>query len=141
RTGAATHNGKETVLGTAVMLIGENSRDVAVAIDEKLDQNEKSLPDGARIETLYDRTSLIQKTVATDRTNLVEGAVLVIVVLFVLLRNIRAALITAAVIPLSMLITVTGMVEYRISANLMSLGAIDFGLIVDGAVIIVENCL
>ncbi|MAM94425.1 CusA/CzcA family heavy metal efflux RND transporter [Parvibaculum sp.] len=141
RTGAATHNGKETVLGTAVMLIGENSRDVAVAIDEKLDQIEKSLPDGVRIETLYDRTSLIQKTVATVRTNLVEGAVLVIVVLFVLLRNIRAALITAAVIPLSMLITVTGMVEYRISANLMSLGAIDFGLIVDGAVIIVENCL
>ncbi len=141
RTGAATHNGKETVLGTAVMLMGENSRDVAVAVGEKLEQIKKSLPDGISIEALYDRTSLVQKTVATVRTNLIEGAVLVIVVLFILLRNIRAALITAAVIPLSMLITVTGMVEYKISANLMSLGAIDFGLIVDGAVIIVENCL
>ncbi|MAU61751.1 MAG: CusA/CzcA family heavy metal efflux RND transporter [Parvibaculum sp.] len=141
RTGAATHNGKETVLGTAVMLMGENSRDVAVAVGEKLRQIERSLPEGIGIETLYNRTSLVQKTVATVRTNLVEGAILVIVVLFILLRNIRAALITAAVIPLSMLITVTGMVEYKISANLMSLGAIDFGLIVDGAVIIVENCL
>ncbi|MEQ8951742.1 CusA/CzcA family heavy metal efflux RND transporter [Parvibaculum sp.] len=141
RTGAATHNGKETVLGTAVMLVGENSRDVAVAVGEQLEKIKKSLPDGISIETLYDRTSLVQKTVATVRTNLIEGAVLVIVVLFILLRNIRAALITAAVIPISMLITVTGMVEYKISANLMSLGAIDFGLIVDGAVIIVENCL
>jgi len=97
RTGAATHNGKETVLGTAVMLMGENSRDVAVAVGEKLRQIERSLPEGIGIETLYNRTSLVQKTVATVRTNLVEGAILVIVVLFILLRNIRAALITAAV--------------------------------------------
>ncbi|MGK2742454.1 CusA/CzcA family heavy metal efflux RND transporter [Tepidicaulis sp.] len=141
RTGAATHNGRETVLGTAVMLIGENSRDVAADVGRKLEAIQKSLPPGVKIATLYDRTSLVQKTIATVRTNLVEGAILVIVVLFVLLRNFRAALITAAVIPLSMLITVSGMVEYKISANLMSLGAIDFGLIVDGAVIIVENCL
>ena len=141
RTGAATHDGEETVLGTAVMLMGENSREVASAVRGKLKQIERNLPDGVTIETLYDRTDLVQKTIATVRNNLVEGAVLVIVVLFMLLRSIRAALITAAVIPLSMLIAVTGMVEYRISANLMSLGAIDFGLIVDGAVIITENCL
>ena len=141
RTGAATHDGKEVVLGTAVMLIGENSRTVSVRVAEKLKSIEKSLPGGTYIRTVYDRTNLVNATIDTVRNNLLEGAVLVIVVLFLLLGNITAALITALVIPLSMLFAVTGMVETRISANLMSLGAIDFGIIVDGAVIIVENCL
>jgi cobalt-zinc-cadmium resistance protein CzcA len=141
RTGAATHDGKEVVLGTAVMLIGENSRTVSVRVAEKLKEIGKSLPDGTYIRTLYDRTTLVNATISTVRNNLLEGAVLVIAVLFLLLGNIRAALLTALVIPLSMLIAVTGMVEARISANLMSLGAIDFGIIIDGAVIIVENCL
>ncbi|WP_072385465.1 CusA/CzcA family heavy metal efflux RND transporter [Hyphomicrobium sp. CS1BSMeth3] len=141
RTGAATHDGKEVVLGTAVMLIGENSRTVSARVADKLKQIEKSLPDGAYIRTVYDRTNLVNATITTVRNNLIEGALLVIAILFLLLGNIRAALLTALVIPLSMLIAVTGMVEARISANLMSLGAIDFGIIVDGAVIIVENCL
>lgn len=141
RTGAATHDGKEVVLGTAVMLIGENSRTVSARVAEKLQEIEKSLPDGAYIRTVYDRTHLVNATINTVRNNLLEGALLVIAVLFLLLGNFRAALLTALVIPLSMLIAVTGMVEARISANLMSLGAIDFGIIVDGAVIIVENCL
>ena len=141
RTGAATHDGKEVVLGTAVMLIGENSRTVSARVAEKLKAIARSLPDGTYIRTVYDRTILVNATIETVRNNLLEGAVLVIAVLFVLLGNFRAALLTALVIPLSMLIAVTGMVEARISANLMSLGAIDFGIIVDGAVIIVENCL
>jgi len=141
RTGAATHDGKEVVLGTAVMLIGENSRTVSERVAAKLQQIEKSLPEGAYIRTVYDRTHLVNATINTVRNNLLEGALLVIAVLFLLLGNIRAAILTALVIPLSMLIAVTGMVEARISANLMSLGAIDFGIIVDGAVIIVENCL
>ena len=141
RTGAATHDGKEVVLGTAVMLIGENSRTVSVRVADKLKEIGRSLPDGTYIRTVYDRTTLVNATISTVRNNLLEGAVLVIAVLFLLLGNIRAALLTAFVIPLSMLIAVTGMVEARISANLMSLGAIDFGIIIDGAVIIVENCL
>ncbi len=141
RTGAATHDGKEVVLGTAVMLIGENSRTVSTRVADKLSQIEKSLPDGTYIRTVYDRTTLVNSTINTVRNNLLEGAVLVIIVLFLLLGNFRAALIAACVIPLSMLFAVTGMVEAKISANLMSLGAIDFGIIVDGAVIIVENCL
>jgi cobalt-zinc-cadmium resistance protein CzcA len=141
RTGAGTHNGTETLIGTAVMLVGENSREVAAAVRAKVDEIQKSLPAGFVIQPLYDRTSLVQKTIETVQKNLFEGAALVIAVLFILLRNFKAALITAMVIPLSMLITITGMVEYQISANLMSLGALDFGLIVDGAVIIVENCL
>lgn len=140
RTGAATRDGRETVMGTAMMLVGENSRVVSLALAEKLEQVKASLPAGIRVDTVYDRTTLVDKTIATVRTNLLEGALLVIAVLFVLLGNIRAALITAAVIPLSMLATVTGMVRTGVSANLMSLGALDFGLIVDGAVIIVENC-
>ena len=141
RTGAATRDGKETVLGTAMMLMGANSRAVARDLADKLENVKASLPDGIKVETVYDRTTLVDKTVATVQKNLLEGALLVIVVLFVLLGNIRAALITAAVIPLSMMATITGMVRTGVSANLMSLGALDFGLIVDGAVIIVENCI
>ncbi|MBH0019405.1 CusA/CzcA family heavy metal efflux RND transporter [Pseudoalteromonas sp. SWXJ133] len=141
RTGAATYNGEETVLGTAMMLIGENSRIVAKAMADKLIDVQKSLPAGVIVEAVYDRTTLVDKTIATVQTNLFEGAVLVIVILLLLLGNVTGALITAMVIPLSMLFAVTGMVGNRVSGNLMSLGAIDFGLIVDGAVIVVENCL
>jgi cobalt-zinc-cadmium resistance protein CzcA len=141
RTGAGSLNGRETVIGTAMMLIGENSRTVAQSIGAKLNEIQRSLPDGVEIRTVYDRTTLVNRTIETVRMNLFEGALLVIVVLFLLLGNIRAALIAACVIPLSMLFAVSGMVESNISANLMSLGAIDFGIIVDGAVIIVENCL
>jgi cobalt-zinc-cadmium resistance protein CzcA len=141
RTGAATMNGEEVVLGTAFMLIGENSQVVARRVDEALAEATRALPEGIVVRTVYDRTKLVESTIRTVETNLVEGALLVIVVLFLFLGNVRAALITAAVIPLSMLLTVTGMVENGISANLMSLGALDFGLIVDGAVIIVENCV
>jgi heavy metal efflux system protein len=141
RTGAATERGREVVLGTAMMLIGENSRSVAHAVAERLQQVQKTLPDGVRVEAVYDRTTLVDRTIATVEKNLLEGALLVIVVLFLLLGNLRAALITAAVIPATMLMTITGMLQTRTSANLMSLGALDFGLIVDGAVIIVEHCL
>jgi cobalt-zinc-cadmium resistance protein CzcA len=139
RSGAATQNGKETVLGTAMMLIGANSRTVARDVANKLEAVQDSLPDGVIAEPVYERTRLVDKAIATVAKNLLEGALLVIVVLFTLLGNFRAALITAAVIPLSMLATMTGMVRTGVSANLMSLGALDFGLIVDGAVIIVEN--
>jgi cobalt-zinc-cadmium resistance protein CzcA len=141
RTGAATMNGEEVVLGTVFMLMGENSRIVAQAAAAKLDEINGTLPEGLRLDAVYDRTTLVDKTIATVRTNLFEGALLVIAVLFALLGNFRAALVTTLVIPLSFLLTITGMVEARISGNLMSLGALDFGLIVDGAVIIVENCL
>jgi len=141
RTGAATMNGEEVVLGTVFMLMGENSRIVARAAAERLAEINASLPEGLKLEAVYDRTTLVDKTIATVRKNLLEGALLVIVVLFALLGNFRAALVTTLVIPLSMLFTITGMVEARVSGNLMSLGALDFGLIVDGAVIIVENCL
>ncbi len=141
RTGAATQNGKETVLGTAFMLIGENSRIVAEAVSEKLEAVNRSLPEGVKAEAVYNRTSLVEETIVTVQKNLLEGALLVIVVLFALLGNFRAAFITALIIPLSMLFAVTGMVNNRVSGNLMSLGAIDFGLIVDGAVIVVENGL
>jgi len=141
RSGAATQNGKEVVLGTVFMLIGENSRQVARAAAEKLESIKPSLPEGVELIPLYDRTSLVDKTIATVEKNLAEGALLVIVILFLLLGNWRAALLTAAVIPVAMLMTITGMVESKVSGNLMSLGALDFGLIVDGAVIIVENSL
>ena len=141
RTGAATENGKEVVLGTVFMLVGENSRTVARAAAVRLEQAAKALPPGIVAEAVYDRTELVDRAIATVEKNLVEGALLVIFVLFLLLGNIRAALITAAIIPVSMLLTITGMVQSRVSGNLMSLGALDFGLIVDGAVIIVENCL
>jgi len=141
RTGAATHSGQEAVIGTAFMLLGENSRTVAKLVAEKLTEINATLPDGVVAEALYDRTVLVDNTIATVEENLVVGALLVIVILFLLLGNIRAALITATVIPISMLATISGMVEARVSANLMSLGALDFGLIVDGAVIIVENSI
>ena len=141
RTGAATLNGKEVVLGTAMLLIGENSRTVAQRIAAKLKEIGRSLPEGVIAHTVYDRTRLVEATIATVEKNLVEGALLVIVVLFVTLGNIKAAVATACVIPLAMLFAITGMVEDKVSANLMSLGAIDFGIIIDGAVIIVENCL
>jgi cobalt-zinc-cadmium resistance protein CzcA len=141
RTGAATENGREVVLGTVFMLVGENSREVSTRVAQKLTEVNRSLPAGVVASAVYDRTALVDRTIATVRTNLVEGAILVIVILFLFLGNFRAALITAAVIPLSMLFTVTGMVANKVSGNLMSLGALDFGLIVDGAVIIIENCL
>ncbi len=141
RVGAATRDGNEVVMSTVFMLIGANSRVVAAAVADKLDEIQGSLPGGIFARPVYDRTELVDATLETVRENLTVGALLVVVVLFLLLGNLRAALITAAVIPLAMLMTVTGMVENRVSANLMSLGALDFGLIVDGAVIIVENCL
>ena len=141
RTGAATQNGEEVVLGTVAMLVGANSRDVSQAAAAKLREANASLPDGVEATAVYDRTELVDRTIKTVAKNLIEGALLVIVVLFLLLGNIRAALITAAVIPLAMLFTLTGMVRGGVSGNLMSLGALDFGLIVDGAVIIIENCL
>ena len=141
RTGAATHGGEEVVMGTAFMLLGENSRTVARAVAAKLEEVNLSLPHGIVAEALYDRTTLVDKTIATVQRNLFEGAVLVIAVLFALLGNIRAAFLAATVIPLSMLFAFTGMAVNRTSGNLMSLGAIDFGLIVDGAVIVVENAI
>ena len=141
RTGSASLNSKEAVIGTAWMLIGANSRTVAAAVSEKLGQINQTLPPDIRAIPLLSRTKLVDATIAPVRGNLAEGSILVIVVLFVLLGNIRAAIITALAIPLSMLMAFTGMVQLNISGNLMSLGAIDFGLIVDGAVIIVENCL
>ena len=141
RTGSASENGHEVVVGTALMLIGSNSRTVAAAVDAKIDQVRRTLPAGIEIQTVLNRTQLVDATVRTVATNLGEGALLVILVLFLLLGNFRAALITALVIPVAMLMTATGMVQGRISANLMSLGALDFGLIVDGAIIISENAL
>ncbi|MEK7434038.1 MAG: CusA/CzcA family heavy metal efflux RND transporter [Cyanobacteriota bacterium] len=141
RTGAATKDGKETVMGTVFMLVGENSKNVSEAVSKKLEKISQSLPKGIITKTVYDRTILVDKTIDTVKKNLFEGAILVIVVLFFLLGNIKAALITAMVIPLSMLFTITGMLTNKISANLLSLGAIDFGIIVDGSVIIIENCI
>ncbi|WP_372014354.1 efflux RND transporter permease subunit [Pseudoxanthomonas sp. 10H] len=141
RTGAATLDGDEVVLGTVFMLVGSNSRDVSQAAAARLREANRSLPAGVSAVPVYDRTSLVDRTIRTVARNLVEGALLVVVVLFLLLGNFRAALITAAVIPLAMLFTLTGMVRGGVSGNLMSLGALDFGLIVDGAVIIIENCL
>ena len=141
RTGAATDNGREVVLGTVFMLIGQNSRTVSQAVDKKMIEVNRSLPEGVHAVTVYDRTVLVDKAINTVKKNLLEGAILVIVILFLFLGNIRAAIITATVIPLSMLFTFTGMVSYKVSANLMSLGALDFGIIIDGAVVIVENCV
>ncbi len=141
RTGGATYNGQETVLGIAMMMMGENSKTIAKAIDQKVQEIQRSLPQGIVIETVYDRSNLVDKAIKTVAKNLIEGAILVIVILFIFLGNFRAALITACIIPLAMLFTLTGMAEQKISANLMSLGALDFGIIVDGAVVIVENCI
>jgi cobalt-zinc-cadmium resistance protein CzcA len=141
RNGAATEDGREVVLGTVFMLIGENSRTVSRAVEKRIQEINKTLPTGIVVKTVYDRTSLIDKAIQTVKTNLIEGAMLVIAVLFVFLGNFRAAIITMLVIPLAMLFTFTGMVGNRVSANLMSLGALDFGIIIDGAVVIVENCI
>ena len=141
RTGAATAEGKETVLATVFMLVGENSRTVSQRVADRIAEVNKTLPKGVVAHTVYNRTNLVNATIETVKKNLLEGAILVIVVLFLLLGNIRAAIITALVIPLSMLFTISGMVTTKISGNLMSLGALDFGIIVDGAVIIVENCI
>ena len=141
RTGAATENSREIVLGTVFMLIGENSRSVAEAVDKKMEEIRRTLPEGVVAATVYDRTVLVDKAIATVKKNLMEGALLVIAILFLFLGNIRAAIITAMVIPLAMLFTFTGMVNNKVSANLMSLGALDFGIIIDGAVVIVENCI
>ncbi|MCK9393997.1 MAG: CusA/CzcA family heavy metal efflux RND transporter [Methylobacter sp.] len=141
RTGAATENGREVVLGTVFMLIGQNSRSVSQAVDKKMADINRTLPEGVQAVTVYDRTVLVDKAINTVQKNLTEGAILVIVILFLFLGNIRAAVITAMVIPLAMLFTFTGMVTYQVSANLMSLGALDFGIIIDGAVVIVENCV
>jgi len=141
RTGAATENGQEVVLGTVFMLMGENSRTVSHAVDKQMEAINKTLPPGVKAVTVYDRTVLVDKAIQTVQKNLVEGAALVIVVLFALLGNIRAALIVAMVIPLSMLFTFTGMVSYGISANLMSLGALDFGVTADGALVSAEAAI
>lgn len=141
RTGAATENGEEVVLGTVFMLMGENSRTVSQRVSARMEEVNRSLPEGVIARTIYDRTSLVNATLGTVRNNLFEGAILVIAVLFALVGNFRAALLVSLAIPLSMLFAVTGMVKLGISGNLMSLGAIDFGIIIDAAVIIVENCI
>ena len=141
RTGAATENGREVVLGTVFMLMGENSRAVSERVAERIEEINRTLPDGVIATPVYNRTTLVDATIETVKKNLEEGALLVIAVLFLLLGNIRAALLTALIIPLSMLFAISGMVSNKVSANLMSLGALDFGMIVDGAVIAVENCL
>ncbi|WP_020168073.1 MULTISPECIES: efflux RND transporter permease subunit [Methylotenera] len=141
RDGAATENGQEVVLGTVYMLTGENSRTVSAAVEAQLQKINQTLPTGIVAKTVYDRTTLIDKAIHTVKTNLLEGALLVIAVLFIFLGNMRAAIITMLVIPLSMLFTFSGMLTGKVSANLMSLGALDFGIIIDGAVVIVENCM
>ncbi|VAW04893.1 Cobalt-zinc-cadmium resistance protein CzcA; Cation efflux system protein CusA, partial [hydrothermal vent metagenome] len=141
RTGAATENGEEVVVGTALMLLGENSRAVAASTGERLMEIAKTMPTDVKLEIVLDRSKLVNATISTVQTNLTEGALLVIVALFLLLGNFRAALITALVIPLSFLMMAIGMNRLGVSGNLMSLGALDFGLIVDGSVIIVENFL
>ncbi|MBD66239.1 MAG: CusA/CzcA family heavy metal efflux RND transporter [Halobacteriovoraceae bacterium] len=141
RTGAALYNGEEVVLGTTLMLLGENSREVSLRVADKIEEIKKGLPDGYQIKTLYNRSDLVNKTLDTVKHNLLTGAVLVIIILFLLVGNIRAAMITAIVIPISLLITFILMKKYGISGNLVSLGALDFGIIVDGAVIVLDNCV
>lgn len=139
RTGAGTHDAGEVVIGTAMMILGANSRTVSADVHDRMDAIQKSLPQNVIARTLYNRTYLVDATLHTIRKNLFEGAILVIVILLLLLGNIRAAIIVACAIPFSMLLAVTGMVHNQVSANLLSLGAIDFGIIVDGAVVFVEN--
>ncbi|MEO6035883.1 MAG: CusA/CzcA family heavy metal efflux RND transporter [Verrucomicrobiota bacterium] len=139
RTGAATLNGHETVIGTTMMLAGANSREVAGRVKERIKEIQTKLPEGVEIQIQYDRSQLIDRTIGTVKKNLFEGAILVVALLLVLLGNWRAALIVAAAIPLSFLFALIGMARFGISGNLMSLGAVDFGLIIDGAVVIVEN--
>ncbi|WP_413586733.1 efflux RND transporter permease subunit [Bdellovibrio sp. HCB274] len=141
RTGASLHNGREVVVGTVLMLLGENSRTVAIRVSEQMEQIKKNLPEGYKIEVVYNRSELVNATLNTVEHNLLMGAFLVILVLFVLVGNIRAALITAIVIPLALLFTFILMRRFGISGNLVSLGALDFGIIVDGAVIVLDNCV
>ena len=141
RTGSASENGKEIVVGTALMLADGNSRVVASAVADRLEEVAKSLPPGITVKSVLDRSQLVDATIGTVEKNLLEGAFLVAIVLFWLLGNIRAAIIATLVIPISFLIMGTGMNLTRTSGNLMSLGALDFGLIVDGSIIIIENCL
>jgi len=141
RNGAATVNGKESIIGTTFMLIGENSRSVALDVNKKLEEIRKNLPKGVELKTLYDRSRMVNSTLKTVEHNLVLGAFLVIVVLLLLVGNLRAALITAFTIPLALLLTFILMKLNGVSGNLMSLGALDFGIIIDGAVIVIENCV
>ncbi len=141
RTGASTVNGEEAVIGGALMLAGGNSRVVAREVAKRLEQIQAQLPPGVEVRPLYDRSELVNRTLHTVETNLFEGALLVVVILFLLLGNLRAAFIVALAIPLSLLVALTGMVQGKVSGNLMSLGAIDFGLIIDGAVVMVENII
>ena len=141
RTGASTINADEGLVGGALMLAGGNSRIVAGDVADKLAKIQAKLPPGVEVRPLYNRSDLVNRTLHTVEANLFEGALLVVVVLFALLGNLRAAFIVALAIPLSMLFAMTGMVESRVSGNLMSLGAIDFGLIIDGAVVMVENII
>ncbi|GAA3276214.1 hypothetical protein GCM10020258_56220 [Sphingomonas yabuuchiae] len=141
RQGAATQNGRETVLGTIMMLVGQNSRETAVAVEQALPGIQAAIPKGMVIDRQYSRADLVERTISTVEHNLGEGALLVAVVLLLVLGNWRAALIVALVIPLAFLVTVTGMRTIGVSGNLMSLGALDFGLIVDGAIVVVENSL
>jgi len=142
RQGAATRDGRgDVVTGVVMMLIGENSRLVAQHVRQKLQDIQKTLPPGVTIDTYYDRTELVNRTIKTVSKNLTEGAILVIAVLLLILGNLRAGLIVAAAIPLSMLVAFTGMVYAGLSGNLMSLGAIDFGLIVDGSVVMIEDIM
>ena len=141
RTGAALHNGKEAVIGSALMLLGENSRSVSLRVDEQIAEIKKGLPAEFEIKTVYNRSDLVNATLKTVEHNFVLGAALVIIILFLLMGNIRAAVITAVVIPLSLLMTFILMRYFQISGNLVSLGALDFGIIVDGAVIVLDNCV
>lgn len=141
RTGAALVNGEEVVIGSALMLIGENSRTVSSAVGARVKEIAKGLPEGIKLEVVYDRSDLVNSTLQTVLHNLATGAALVVVILLLLIGNVRAALITAVIIPLSLLVTFIFMKLFNISGNLMSLGALDFGIIVDGAVIVVDNCV
>ena len=141
RSGAATYNGEEALIGVAMMLLGENSRLVSQRVHQKMEEIQERLPEGVEIKTVYNRTDLVDRTIWTVEKNLLEGALLVIVILMLLLGNVRAALIVALAIPMSMLFAITGMVQFNVSGNLMSLGAIDFGLVVDGSVVLAENII
>ena len=141
RTGAGTHDGEEVVIGTAMMLLGANSRTVSEGVHNRMEEIGKTLPENIEVKTLYNRTYLVDATLHTIEKNLVEGAIFVVVILLLLLGNFRAAIIVACAIPLSMLFAVTGMVENKVSANLLSLGAVDFGIIIDGSVVFVENII
>ena len=141
RTGAALYNGEEVVLGTVLMLTGANSRQVAIDVDEKIKEIGKALPEGVKLKTVYDRSYLVDETILTVQENIIAGAVLVIIVLLLLVGNIRAAIISALVIPLSLLFSFIVMKKLGISGNLLSLGALDFGVITDGAAIVLDNCL